>query len=36
MEMGAFDDFLVPLDLDALAKRIRQAAKRKNSERPGR
>jgi DNA-binding NtrC family response regulator len=26
MEMGAFDDFMIPLDLDALAKRIREAA----------
>ena len=25
MELGAFDDFLIPLDLDALARRIREA-----------
>ena len=28
MEMGAFDDFLVPLDLEALTRRITEAAKR--------
>lgn len=26
MDLGAFDDFLVPLDIDSLAKRIREAA----------
>jgi DNA-binding NtrC family response regulator len=26
MDLGAFDDFLIPLDIDALAKRIREAA----------
>jgi len=30
MELGAFDDFLVPLDIDSLARRIREAAIRKN------
>jgi len=29
MELGAFDDFLVPLDIDSLAMRIREAALRK-------
>lgn len=28
MEMGAFDDFLIPLDLDSMSKRIREAAAR--------
>lgn len=27
MDLGAFDDFLIPLDIDSLAKRIREAAK---------
>jgi len=26
MEIGAFDDFLIPLDIDSLARRIREAA----------
>ena len=26
MELGAFDDFLIPLDIDSLAARIREAA----------
>ena len=26
MDLGAFDDFLIPLDIDSLAKRIREAA----------
>ena len=30
MELGAFDDFLIPLDIDSLATRIREAAIRKN------
>ena len=30
MELGAFDDFLIPLDIDSLARRIREAAIRKN------
>ena len=30
MELGAFDDFLIPLDIDSLTKRIREAAMRKN------
>ena len=30
MELGAFDDFLIPLDIDSLATRIREAAVRKN------
>ena len=25
MELGAFDDFLIPLDIESLAKRIREA-----------
>ena len=25
MELGAFDDFLIPLDINALARRIREA-----------
>jgi PleD family two-component response regulator len=29
MELGAFDDFLVPLDIDSLAMRIREAVMRK-------
>jgi DNA-binding NtrC family response regulator len=29
MEMGAFDDFLIPLDLDALTNRIREAVRQK-------
>jgi DNA-binding response OmpR family regulator len=28
MELGAFDDFLIPLDIDSLAKRIREAVDR--------
>ena len=27
MDLGAFDDFLIPLDIDSLAKRIREAAR---------
>jgi len=27
MELGAFDDFLIPLDIDSLATRIREAAR---------
>lgn len=30
MELGAFDDFLIPLDIDSLARRIREAAMRKD------
>ena len=30
MELGAFDDFLIPLDIDSLASRIREAASRKD------
>lgn len=30
MELGAFDDFMVPLDIDSLAKRIREAAMQKD------
>ena len=30
MDLGAFDDFLIPLDIDSLAKRIREAVMRKN------
>lgn len=30
MELGAFDDFLVPLDIDSLAMRIREAVMRKD------
>jgi two-component system OmpR family response regulator/two-component system response regulator QseB len=30
MDLGAFDDFLIPLDIDALAARIREASKRKD------
>jgi DNA-binding response OmpR family regulator len=30
MELGAFDDFMIPLDIDSLATRIREAAIRKN------
>ncbi len=30
MELGAFDDFLSPLDIESLATRIREAAIRKN------
>jgi len=29
MELGAFDDFLVPLDIDSLAMRIREAVMQK-------
>lgn len=29
MKLGAFDDFLVPVDLRALARRIREASRRK-------
>ncbi|MCF8050133.1 MAG: response regulator [Desulfobacterales bacterium] len=30
MKMGAFDDFMVPLDIDLLASRIQEAKKRRN------
>jgi DNA-binding response OmpR family regulator len=30
MELGAFDDFLIPLDIDSLATRIREAAVRRD------
>ena len=30
MELGAFDDFMVPLDIESLATRIREAVFRKN------
>lgn len=30
MDLGAFDDFLIPIDIDSLAKRIREAVMRKN------
>ena len=30
MELGAFDDFMVPLDVESLATRIREAVIRKN------
>lgn len=33
MELGAFDDFLIPLDIHLLATRIREAAVRKNGKR---
>lgn len=29
MELGAFDDFLIPLDIEAIAVRIREAVMRK-------
>jgi DNA-binding response OmpR family regulator len=29
MDLGVFDDFLIPLDIDSLANRIREAAGRK-------
>ena len=32
MDLGAFDDFLIPLDIDALTKRIREAAVQKNQD----
>ena len=28
MELGAFDDFLIPLDIESLAKRLREAVNR--------
>ncbi len=31
MELGAFDDFMIPLDLDSLTKRLREAAARRNA-----
>ena len=30
MELGAFDDFMIPLDIESLATRIREAVQRKN------
>lgn len=30
MDLGAFDDFLIPLDIDLLSKRIREATLRKD------
>ena len=30
MELGAFDDFMVPMDIESLATRIREAVIRKN------
>jgi hypothetical protein len=30
MDLGAFDDFLIPLDIDSLVKRIREAVGRKD------
>ena len=30
MELGAFDDFLIPLDIDSIASRIREAVNRDN------
>ena len=30
MDLGAFDDFLIPLDIDSLASRIREAASLKH------
>jgi DNA-binding response OmpR family regulator len=30
MDLGAFDDFLIPLDIDSLAKRIREAVRQKD------
>ncbi len=30
MDLGAFDDFLIPLDIDSLSKRIREATLRKD------
>ena len=30
MELGAFDDFLIPLDIESLARRIREAVTHKN------
>jgi DNA-binding NtrC family response regulator len=32
MDLGAFDDFLIPLDIDSLTKRIREAAVQKNQQ----
>ncbi|MCP4753835.1 MAG: hypothetical protein GY866_23370, partial [Proteobacteria bacterium] len=29
MELGAFDDFMIPLNLDSLTKRLREAAARR-------
>lgn len=34
MELGAFDDFMVPLDIESLAARIREAVHR-NMDNPG-
>lgn len=30
MELGAFDDFLIPLDIDSIASRIREAVNRED------
>jgi len=30
MDLGAFDDFLIPLDIESLSKRIREATLRKD------
>ena len=32
MDLGAFDDFLIPLDIDLLSKRIREATLRKDQD----
>jgi hypothetical protein len=29
MDLGAFDDFLIPIEIDSLAQRIREAVRRK-------
>jgi DNA-binding response OmpR family regulator len=32
MDLGAFDDFLIPLDIDSLANRVREAVRCKDKE----
>jgi DNA-binding NtrC family response regulator len=32
MELGAFDDFMIPLDIDSLAQRIREATMQKDQD----
>ena len=32
VNLGAFDDFLIPLDIDALSRRIREATRSRNQE----
>lgn len=34
MDLGAFDDFLIPLDIDSLSKRIREAALQEDRDDP--